>query len=129
MLRILVGLFLIAHGGVHLMYLGPRPENDPSYPFVPEDRWIARLMGLKPRGAKVVAAALAVACAAVLLVSGIALFADAGLWKPMAAVGSLISLVLLLLLFHPWLMIGVAIDVVIVASVWSWHVPSSLFEG
>jgi hypothetical protein len=45
----------------------------------------------------------------------------------MAVVGSAVSLVLMLLFFHPWLAIGVAIDVAIVASIWSWHAPASLF--
>lgn len=48
MLRIVVGLFLITHGLVHLLYLAPRPEDDPSYPFVPESRWFARAVGLEP---------------------------------------------------------------------------------
>ena len=39
MVRTVVGLLLIAHGLVHLLYLMPRPEDDQSYPFVPETRW------------------------------------------------------------------------------------------
>ncbi|HEX6230809.1 MAG TPA: hypothetical protein VF029_03775 [Actinomycetota bacterium] len=128
MLRIVVGLFLIAHGLVHLLYLGPRPEDDPRFPFVPEDRWFARAVGLEPGGAKAVAGGIAIACALVLLVSGIALFVDADLWEPTAAIGAVISLVVLLLFFHRWLLIGIAIDVAILASVWSLHVPASLFE-
>jgi hypothetical protein len=129
MLRIVVGLFLIAHGLVHLLYLAPRPGDDPSYPFVPEERWFARAVGLEPVAAKVVAGTLAVVCMLVLLVSGIALLANADLWRPTAVVGSVISLILLLLNFHPWLAIGVTIDVAIVASVWSLHLPASLFDG
>jgi hypothetical protein len=128
MVRILTGSFLIAHGLVHLLYLMPRPEDDASYPFVPEERWSARLVGLEPATAKRVAAALAIGCAIVLFVSGVGLFADADVWKPMAAAGALLSLALLLLFFHPWLTIGVAIDAGILASVWYAHVPSSLFR-
>ena len=128
MVRTVVGLLLIAHGLVHLLYLMPRPEDDPSYPFVPETRWSAKLVGVEPSTAKTVAASLAVAVAAVLLVSGIALFADADIWKVAAATGSLLSLALLLLFFHPWLTIGVAIDVAILTDVWFAHLPSSLFD-
>ena len=64
-----------------------------------------------PSTAKIVAVSLAVAVAVVLLVSGIAVFADADIWKVAAATGSLLSLALLLLFFHPWLTIGIAIDV------------------
>jgi hypothetical protein len=128
MVRLGVGLFLIAHGLVHLLYLRPRPEDDPRYPFVPEDRWFARTLGLHSSAAKVVAGTLAVACAIALAISGVALLASADLWEPAAVVGSAISLVLMLLFFHRWLLIGVAIDVAILASVLSLHIPASLFE-
>ena len=129
-MRTVVGLLLIAHGLVHLMYLMPRPEDDPSYPFVPETRWSAKLVGLEPSTARMVAVSLAVAVAVVLLVSGIALFADADIWKAAAAAGSLLSLALLLLLlfFHPWLTIGIAVDVAILTDVWFAQLPSSLFD-
>jgi hypothetical protein len=128
MVRTVVGLLLIAHGLVHLLYLMPRPEDDPSYPFVPETRWSAKLVGLEPSTAKIVAVSLAVAVAVVLLLSGIALFADADIWKVAAATGSLLSLALLLLFFHPWLTIGIAIDAAILTDVWFAHLPSSLFD-
>lgn len=128
-MRILAGLFLIAHGLVHLLYLAPRPEDDPNYPFVPEGRWFARALGLAPSTAKAVAGALAVACMVMLVISGIALLAGAALWEPTAVLGAAISLVLMVLFFHPWLVFGIAIDVAIIGSVLSWHVPASLFEG
>lgn len=127
MVRIVAGLFLIAHGLVHLLYLARRPEDAAStYPFVPEERWLARPLG--PSAARAVAGTLAVACAIVFGVSGIALLVNADLWQPTAVAGSVVSLVLMLLFFHPWLLLGIAIDVAIVASVLSWHVPASLFE-
>jgi hypothetical protein len=128
MLRIVAGLFLIAHGLVHLLYVGPRPEDDPSYPFVPEGRWLPRAIGLQPSAAKAIAGTLAVACAIAFVISGIALLANADLWEPAAVVGAGVSLALMLLFFHRWLVFGIAIDVVILGSVLSWHVPASLFE-
>jgi Ca2+-binding RTX toxin-like protein len=44
--EIIVGLFLVVHGLVHLMYLGPRPEDDPNYPSAP----IIRMVCLCERG-------------------------------------------------------------------------------
>jgi hypothetical protein len=129
MVRFVIGLFLIAHGLVHLLYLAPRPKDDPSYPFVPEDRWLPRLLGLEPGTAKAIAAALAVATAIVFLVAGIAVIADATIAGPAAIVGAGLSLVLLLAFFHPWLSIGVAIDVAIIVTVVWLQVPTSLFDG
>ena len=128
MLRVVVGLFLIAHGLVHLLYFAPPPEDDPRYPFVPEDRWFAKALGLRPSAAKAVVGTLAVVSALAFVVSGIALFASAELWQPAAVVGSAVSLVLFVLFFHRWLVFGIAIDVAIIGSVLSWHVPASLFE-
>ena len=128
MIRLVTGLFLIAHGLVHLLYLAPRPETDPNYPFVPEERWLARAIGLQPSTAKAIAGALAVACAIAFVIAGISLLASAEVWEPAAVVASLISLVLMLLFFHPWLMLGIAIDVAIIGSVLSWHIPASIFE-
>ena len=126
--RILVGLFLVAHGLVHLLYLAPRPEEDQSYPFVPETRWITSALGLEPARAKTFAGALAVVAAGAFVVAGCALIVDAAIWQPAVVVASAISLLLLLLFFHPWLLIGIALDIVIIASVVRWHVPAALFE-
>ena len=128
MLRIVAGLFLIAHGLVHLLYFAPPPEDDPRYPFVPGDRWFARALGLQTGTAKAVAGTIAVICAIAFAVSGIALLANAAVWEPAAVIGSGISVVLFALFFHRWLVFGIAIDLAIIASVLSWHVPASLFE-
>jgi len=128
-MRFAIGLFLVAHGLVHLLYLAPRPQDDPSYPFVPEDRWLPRILDLAPGTAKAIARAGAVVTAAVLAVSGVALLVDAAVWEPTAAVGAGLSLALLFAFFHRWLTIGIAIDVAIVASVVWLHVPPSLFDA
>jgi len=68
-----------------------------------------------------------IACVALFVIAGIAP-ANADLWKAAAVGGSAVSLVLCALL-PPWLVLGIAIDVAIIGSVLSWHVPASLFEG
>ncbi|MGE5459283.1 MAG: hypothetical protein ACM3WR_01520 [Solirubrobacterales bacterium] len=127
LLRLGVGLFLIAHGLVHLMYLAP-PADAAHNPFVAESRWFPKALGMDPTTAKAVAGTLAVATATLFLISGIAVFASVSIWKPMAVMGSMVSLVLMLLFLHPWLMFGLVIDVAIIASVLSLNVPSSLLE-
>ncbi|HEU4354289.1 MAG TPA: hypothetical protein VFT27_01745 [Actinomycetota bacterium] len=127
MLRIGVGLFLIAHGLVHLMYLAP-PQDAAHNPFVAESRWFPKALGMDPKTARAVAGTLAVATATLFLISGITLFASISIWKSMAVTGSLVSLVLMLLFLHPWLMFGLMIDVAIIAGVLSLNVPSSLLR-
>ena len=126
--RILVGLFLVAHGLAHLLHLMPRPEEDQSYPFVPETRWITNVLRLEPGTAKGLAGALAVFTAVAFAVAGCALIVNAAIWQPAAVIASSISVLLMLLFFHPWLLIGIAIDLVIIASVTRWHAPAALFE-
>jgi hypothetical protein len=129
MVRIVAGLFLIAHGLIHLSYVTPKPKDAAaSYPFVPEERWFAHALGLSPSAARAIAGTLAIVCVLLYAVAGIALLADAGIWEGAAVAGSAISLVLMLLFFHPWLLLGIAIDVAIIGSVLSWHVPAALFE-
>ena len=60
--------------------------------------------------------------------AGCALIVNAAIWQPAAVVASSISLLLMVLFFHPWLLIGIAIDIVIIASVIRWHVPAVLFD-
>ena len=128
MVRVIAGLFLVAHGLIHLMYVTPPPKDDPKYPFVPEERWFPRAVGLEPGAAKGVARTLATTCVVLFVIAGIALLANTSLWKPAAVTGSVVSLVLMLLFFHPWLVFGIAIDAAIVATVLSLHIPASLFE-
>jgi hypothetical protein len=127
-MRVLVGLFLVAHGLVHLLYLAPRPADDPKYPFVPETRWLPRATGMAPGAAKAVAGVLAVLTAVAFALAGVALWFDAGVWETAAVAGSIVSLALMLLFFHRWLLIGIAIDLGIAGSIWWWHVPASLFD-
>jgi hypothetical protein len=124
--RVVVGSLLILHGLVHLGYASPRP-NDPRSLFAPERAWFASAFGLSAPAAEAVAKALAAITAVMLTISGIALFADADLWKPTAVIGAAVSCVLLVLTFHPWLTLGVAIDLFIIASVLWIHWPAALF--
>jgi hypothetical protein len=101
----LAGIFLIAHGLVHLAVWLPEPKEDA--PFDPgrswllgESRWLTR--------------ALATMACALLVLAGGLVVAGAGLGSGLAVAGAGVSLVLVLLSFHPWLLGAVAIDVAIV---------------
>jgi hypothetical protein len=125
--KLVIGLFLLAHGLVHLLYLAPRPPDDPRYPFVPETAWITRSLGMNAGAAKAAARTGAVVVAAVLGIAGIALIVGAGLWTTMAVLGAVISLALLIAFYDPWLTLGVAIDLAIIGLVWA-QLPASLFD-
>jgi hypothetical protein len=126
-MRFLVGLFLVAHGLVHLLYVARRPPDDPRYPFVPETAWVARVLGLSAEAAKAIARVTAVTVAIVLGIAGIDLIVGATLWGTLASIGAAISLVLMIGFYHRWLTIGIAIDLAIIGLVWV-QVPASLFD-
>jgi len=101
---VLAGLFLVAHGLVHLAVWLPRPRADA--PFDPGHSW---LLGDVRQPARV----LAVVAGGLLAVAGILVLAGTG--AGLAVAGAAVSLALVALTFHPWLLGAVAIDVMIAA--------------
>jgi hypothetical protein len=82
----------------------PEPKDDA--PFDPHRSWLLGEAGQLMR-------ALAVAACVVLVVAGVLVIAGAGLGAALAVAGAAVSLALVLLVFHPWLLGAVAIDVAI----------------
>jgi hypothetical protein len=111
MLRILFGLFLMAHGLIHASYLTPAPSGaGPSWPF---DLGRSALLGaLGEPTLRVLGTGLAAVTIATFLLAGVA-FLWLGMgdgWVALAIAGSVASLLLLVIFWHPWLALGVAID-------------------
>lgn len=104
-MRWLAGLFLIAHGLVHLAIWLPRPSA--KAPFD---------VGRSPFAGNVrrPAVSLAVAAAAVLGLGGLGVLASAPWWIPVTVAGAGISAALLLLTFNLWWLIGLAINAAII---------------
>jgi hypothetical protein len=125
MVELATGAFLILHGLVHVGYLTPAPE-DPRYPFVPERAWFVGAIHLEPTAARALFVAVASLAVLALTLAGIGVFVSTGWWPAFAVAGSVASLVVLVLGFHPWLVLGVAIDLAILAAVAAgW--PAALF--
>jgi hypothetical protein len=135
-IRALVAGFLLAHAAIHLAFIAPAPPataDGPAWPFTTNDSWLLGQIGLGPAGTRVLAGALV---AVTLVALGIAALAGlgvvpAGLWVPALTAGSVASLGLLAAFFHPWLGLGVAIDVGLlwVGLVAGWMPPSSTLAG
>lgn len=130
-LRIVFALFLIAHGLV-TMSLATVPVPAPGAlrtPYFPafwradvDSAWPASRLGLVP--------ALVRTAGWVLWLAAFILFSDAGLgllgipvlhgiWQPLAAAGAGLSLLLLALFWHPWLALGVLLNMGILAGVYT----------
>jgi hypothetical protein len=101
----IAGLFLIAHGLLHLAIWLPKP--DAKAPFD---------VGHSPFAGNVrrLAAALAVVAALVLAAGGLGLIAGASWWAPVTIAGAAISAALLLLTFNQWWLIALGINAAII---------------
>ena len=112
--RSVLGLLLIAHGLVHLLWLAP--SDDPAWPFRLDRSW---LVGAARTPTAIVLIALVVVGFALL---GLAVWGVPGLtsiWPVLAIAASVASLATMVLYWDRQLLWGVAIDVaVIVVALW-----------
>ena len=137
-LRILIALFLIAHGLVHYsLATVPLPAKGAlRTPFFPswwrtavDPLWPIMRMGVPPEDARRNGWALWVMQLICFVLAGLGLLGVPGLstlWGGLAVFGAASSLTLLGLFWHPWLVLGILIDLAILAGyILSW--PPFLF--
>jgi hypothetical protein len=113
--NLLIAGFLVAHAAIHASYLSPRPPvtaGGPAWPFELERSWLLSPLGVRPELTRIIGMALVAATIgglgfAACVAAGIA---PAALWAPAVFVGAVASGALLVLFFHPWLVIGLVID-------------------
>jgi hypothetical protein len=129
--RLAIAGFLLAHAAIHIGFISPRPPvtaGGPAWPFDVGHSWILGPLGLDATTSR----ALAIALIAIILggfaLAGIAAIgiAPAGLWPAAVTIGGVASIAVLVLFFHPWLLLGVAIDVVLL---WAVNVANWAPEG
>ena len=112
LLRIAVGLFLVAHGLVHLLYLVTK-EDDPSWPFALDKSWLVPNAVRRPVGIALLAATVVGFVLLGLAVWGVpGLF---GVWPLIAVVAAVLSLGLLIAFWNSQLVAGIGIDVALIA--------------
>lgn len=120
--RLVLAAFLVAHGLIHVSFLtrAPAPTaGGPAWPFVLDRSWILTPLELGADTTRVLGIALVA-----LTVAGFALAAmvalgllPASLWVPAIVIGAIASIAVLVIFFHPWLTLGLAIDVVLLWAV------------
>ena len=112
--RLALAGFLLAHAAVHLGYVSRRPPatGGPTWPFELGRSWLLTPLGVDPGLARAVGTALTLATIVAFVVAALAAAGlVAGAWLPAIVAGTAASVVLLIVFFHPWLLLGVAIDV------------------
>jgi hypothetical protein len=118
---VLAGL-LLAHALIHASYLSPRPPataGGPTWPFELDRSRLLRGLGLqghvpRPLGIGLIALTLAGFGLAALATLGLG---PASMFGAGIITGAIASMALLALCFHPWLSLGIAIDLVLLWAV------------
>jgi hypothetical protein len=114
--RLLIAIFLVAHGAVHALYFAPPPPataGGPTWPFELGRSWILGPLGVNNEIGRVLGIALIALTIAGFALAGLAALgiAPGAIWPAAVTIGAVASLALLGVFFDPWLLLGVAIDV------------------
>ena len=123
--RWLLAAVLVGHGLVHVMFITPAPASASApgateWPFDMARSWLATGPGLDVnlvRAADIALVAAVVLGFALAGMSTVGVVIPADAWRPLVAASAVLSVVLLALFFNPQLVLGVAIDAVLVAVV------------
>jgi hypothetical protein len=122
----LLAAFLVGHGLVHTMYLIPTPAPAPAgaarvdFPFVLGRSWLLSRLGVEAHPVRVVGLVLIGATVAGFTLAGLAtvgLLVPSDWWSGLVITASTASIALLGLFFQPGLILGLAIDGVLLAVV------------
>ena len=137
MLKIVLAIFLIAHGLVHAgLAAAPNPVDPDSKPGAfftsPERSWLLPRSGLNPAAVQWIGIILVALATLGFVLAGLGVFGVSGLstiWRTVAVFSSCVSLLLLILFWHPWLIVGVLIDIgILVALLWVKWPPENILQ-
>jgi hypothetical protein len=122
-MKLLLAAFLVAHALLHASYLSPAPPRTaggPEWPFQLAGSWLVTGLGIDPAPVRALGAALVITTVVLLVGAALATvgwLVPSSWWAGLVTAGAAASLVTLALYFHPWLVLGVAIDVVMLWAV------------
>ena len=115
--------FLVAHGAVHLAVWTPHPTPEQPPPFVPQHSGVLAAAQLPEHTTTVLSVALAAAAASAFVLAGVGVALSASWTAPVAVGAALAGLLLKVLYFHPWLSLGVLLDLTVLsAAITGWPI-------
>lgn len=120
-IALLVGVFFIAHGLIHILYVVPAPDE--NWPFDLSHSWLLTRLGLGERVLRRLGTVLWIAAMAGFVLAGLGVFGIPLLkhvWRPVAAVSSVVSFLLIGFFWHRSFVFALLINAAIfVALVWA----------
>ncbi len=126
-MKLLLAVFLILHGLVHAgLAAAPIPNDTDSNPgafFTATTRsWLLPSLGLNDTAVQWFGIILVVLTTLGFVLAGLGVLGVPGFstaWRTIAVVSAGVSLLLLIVFWHPWLVVGVLIDIgILVALLW-----------
>jgi hypothetical protein len=119
---LVIAVLLLGHGLIHLGFVGGKPSPSATvteWPFELSRSWVLTPLGLPTNQARLLGSALVAATVAAFAIAALAALGllPGGLWAATVVAGSAASLGLLGLFFQRWLVIGLAIDLVLLWAV------------
>ena len=111
--------FLLAHALIHIAFVSPAPPataGGPAWPFSTSESWLFARLGVSADTTRLVALALVATTIAGFALAALSVIGvvPAGLWIPAIVIGSVSSIGLLVACFHPWLALGIVIDLALI---------------
>lgn len=122
-MKLLLAAFLAAHAMIHVSYLTPAPPRTaggPEWPFEMGRSWLVTGLHLDPGMVRILGTAIVAATIALLVLAALSAAGwgvPAEWWTSLAVGGAVASLATLAVFFHPWILLGIAIDLVILWAV------------
>jgi hypothetical protein len=122
-MKFLLAAFLVAHALIHVSYLTPAPPRTaggPEWPFELTRSWLVTALHLDADLVRALGIALVAGTITLLVAAGLATagwLVPSEWWAPVVASGAISSALTLALFFHPWLVVGFAIDAALLWAV------------
>lgn len=131
MLRIIIGVFSVLHGLVHLLYFGQSQrifELQPGMTW-PDESWaFSKLVGLE--SSRIIASISLVIVAVIFMAGGIGIFIKQSWWRAVVVIAASLSTIIFLLFWDGNLNkfdqkggVGILINLIILVSVLIFHGP------
>jgi hypothetical protein len=129
LVRLAFAGFLLAHALIHVAFIAPAPPataGGPTWPFSTSGSWLFRRLGIGHEATRLVALALIATTIAGFSLAALSVVGalPTAMWAPGIAIGGVSSIALLLAFFHPWLALGIGLDLVLIWASWSRAVSS-----
>ncbi len=115
-MRIVLGVFLLFHALIHTGYLSPAPppSGGLEWPFEMGKSWVVTQVGLSADVVRAIGTALIGVVIVAMVGAALATFGivvPQAWWRALVAAGATASMLTLVLFFHPWIVLGLVLEV------------------